>query len=452
MSSSLPPGSTGLPGLGETLSFLKNPYAFVADRAKAHGPIFRTSLFGKKTAVIVGAEAAARFIDPALVERDGSQPDPVFRLFAGPSVPHLDGDAHLDRKKILLQAFTRDALTAYLPGMQALVAKRFERWASAGEVRLVDETKRLSLEAVAQDIMGVTSADDLARLDAWYMDIGGAFTGLPLPLPGTKYSRGLKAVDAVLAFFRDIIRAHREKPDGTSPASPERGRIQNDDGLSRMLAYKTPSGVALNDDQAARELHHMVIAGRVVYAHLLTLAMELAKRDDVRARLRAEIERVAPDGALTVERLYAMKYLGEVLMETKRSSPVVPGMFGRAKADIAIGGFTIPRGWQIMFGLRESLVDGAAFPHPERFEPERFGDARAEHKKHEHALVPHGPGKPETSHHCAGTDYASQLTKVFAITLVRGYDIALPPQMLEYNWAQLTPDPRDGLRARITKR
>src|SRR5579871_1135217 len=131
------PGRTGLPGLGETLDLLRDPYAFVRDRAARHGPVFKTSLFGKKTAVVMGPEAAARFIDPELVERQGSQPAPVFRLFAGPSVPHLDGSAHADRKKVLLQAFTRDALTAYLPGTRALVEARLAAWARRPEVRLV---------------------------------------------------------------------------------------------------------------------------------------------------------------------------------------------------------------------------------------------------------------------------------------------------------------------------
>jgi cytochrome P450 len=433
----LPPGSTGLPGLGETLSFLKDPYGFVRNRAKTHGAVFKTSLFGKKTAVVIGGEAAARFIEPALVERLGSQPGPVFRLFAGPSVPHLDGTVHAERKKILLCAFTRDALTSYLPRTQALVERSFARWADRQEVRLVDETKRLALEAVAQDIVGIAGADDLARLDAWYMDIGAAFTGLPVPIPGTKYSRGLRALDEVLVFFRDVVRAHRAKPTG--------------DGLSRILAFRAPGGVAIGDDDAARELHHFIIAGRVVYAHLLTVVMALAKHSDVRERLRSEIERTLPDGSLSVENLYAMKYLTEVLMEVKRTSPVVPGMFGRAKADITVGGYTIPRGWTIMFGLRESLVDASAFLHPERFEPERFSEPRNEHKRHEHALVPHGPGRPETSHHCAGTDYASQLAKIFMVTLVRGYKVELPEQRLDYEWSQLTPDPKDGLRARIVK-
>ena len=123
---------------------------------------------------------------------------------------------------MLLQAFTRDALSSYLPGTQALVEKRAATWAERPEVRLVDETKRLALDAVAQDIMGISGGEDLDRLDRWYADIGGAFTGLPLPLPGTRYSRGLKALEQVLAFFGGVIRARREKPtsDGLSRSSP----------------------------------------------------------------------------------------------------------------------------------------------------------------------------------------------------------------------------------------
>ena len=169
----------------------------------------------------------------------------------------------------------------------------------------------------------------------------------------------------------------------------------------------------------------------------------------MRDALRDEVVRVAPDRVLTLERLHAMKQLSTVLLEVKRVSPVIPGMFGRAKADIAVGGYTIPRGWTILFGLRESLVDGATFLEPERFEPARFTAPRCEDQEHEHALVPHGPGKAATSHHCAGTDYASLLSKVFAISLVRDHRIELPEQDLGYVWSQLTPDPRDGMRARV---
>ncbi len=43
--------------------------------------------------------------------------------------------------------------------------------------------------------------------------------------------------------------------------------------------------------------------------------------------------------------------------------------------------------------LPRPLVDGNVFPHPERFEPDRFGEGRREHEAHPHAFVPHGPAQ-----------------------------------------------------------
>ena len=90
----LPPGDMGLPVLGETLTALKNGFAFVEAGARRHGPIFKTNLFGRKTAVITGPEASALFIDSSRVERSGAMPPHIETLFAGRSLPLLDGEEH----------------------------------------------------------------------------------------------------------------------------------------------------------------------------------------------------------------------------------------------------------------------------------------------------------------------------------------------------------------------
>ncbi len=53
----LPPGSGGLPVLGETLAFARNPFAFIDERLAKYGPIFRSNILFKNTVVITGPEA-----------------------------------------------------------------------------------------------------------------------------------------------------------------------------------------------------------------------------------------------------------------------------------------------------------------------------------------------------------------------------------------------------------
>jgi hypothetical protein len=85
-----PPGKNGLPLLGETLSFAKNPFRFIEERLSTHGRIFRSHVLGRKTAVVAGPEAAGQFIDPNVIMREGAMPPHVQELFGGRSLPLLD--------------------------------------------------------------------------------------------------------------------------------------------------------------------------------------------------------------------------------------------------------------------------------------------------------------------------------------------------------------------------
>ncbi len=56
----LPPGSLGLPLIGETLSFLTDPN-FISSRQKLYGSIFKTQILGRRTVIAIGSDAN-RFI------------------------------------------------------------------------------------------------------------------------------------------------------------------------------------------------------------------------------------------------------------------------------------------------------------------------------------------------------------------------------------------------------
>src|SRR5947207_12193691 len=273
----LPPGRDGLPLVGETLSFARNPFRFIEQRLATHGRIFRSNVLGRKAVVVAGPEAAAQFIDPNLVMREGSMPPHVQELFGGRSLPLLDGETHRARKKIINQAFNRAAMAAYLPIIQQTVERYFESWPAAGEIRWLDELKRLSIEVICMTVMGMPPGDEMNRLREDYGIVTSGFATLPINLPGTRYRKALQARDRILEILRRLVRERRKTPSA--------------DGLSRML-----TNGALADDDAALELHHIVIAGYIVFAELGSIAQQLTAHPDVRARLAAEISAKAPSG------------------------------------------------------------------------------------------------------------------------------------------------------------
>ena len=74
MDSPLPPGRTGLPLLGETLTFVKNPFSFIEQRLGAHGRVFRSHILAPATAILAAPGATGHFIDSERVLREGSMP------------------------------------------------------------------------------------------------------------------------------------------------------------------------------------------------------------------------------------------------------------------------------------------------------------------------------------------------------------------------------------------
>jgi len=421
----LPPGRGGLPLLGETLAFAKNPFRFVEERLAAHGRIFRTRVLGRNTIVLAGPEAAARFIDGSIVMREGSMPPHVQELFGGRSLPLLDGDVHAARKRVVLQAFTHEALAAYLPSIESTVERYFAQWSGAGEIRWLDEMKRLSIEVICSTIAGLAPGEEMDRLRNDYDVLTRGFATLPINFPGTPYRNALKARDRILAVLRRIVRERRAKP--------------VDDGLSRILAA---AGTSVGDDDLALELHHIVIAGFIVYGLLVALVRELTDHPEVRARIEV------PRGPLTLESLASMHYLLQVVNEVKRLAPVVPVIFGKSRTEFEFDGMTVPAGWMVLWAVNPSHVGHGVYDDPRRFDPDRFSPARAEDRRHEHAFAPQGAG-PVTGHRCPGLDFATYFMAVFAVVLLRGHTWELPPQSFEFDWTKVPPEVADGLRARI---
>ncbi|MBT9581907.1 hypothetical protein IV102_01075 [bacterium] len=152
-------------------------------------------------------------------------------------------------------------MTAYLPATHLLVQVHLAEWAAKGEVAAV-----LALQAVAQDVMGVTRREDLQQLEQWYTDVARGFTSPPVPFPGGGYTRGLKAVEAV---------SH-------GSGWPSCLRSFADDPIRAVQPSRTT-------DQ---------VGGR--------------------------ISRVVGGQELTMEKLDAMPFLHNFLMEVKRTSPVCP--------------------------------------------------------------------------------------------------------------------------------
>lgn len=438
MHRSSPSGDRGLPLLGETLAFLKDQFRFVDERRARFGKVFRSNILFHDTALLVGAEGARVFNDESKVQRSGGMAPHIADLFGGTSLPLLDGATHRQRKQQVMGAFSREALTQYAPVMEATVERYLARWCVAGESTLTEDLKKLALEVIARTMVGSDGGAAFDENVADFKVMVHAFTALPIPIPGTTFARARAAQRRIFDRYRATLAERVGKP--------------TDDGLSRMLAKPAEDGTRIAGEDAIKELHHFNLAGYITFAHMARALVALAQDEELRERLRAEIDEHIGAEPVTVEGLHGMTLLESVTKEMKRRAPFVAVSFGKAKAEFTVEGKTVPAGWMVMLCNFASGNDPDLFADPERFDPDRFAEGRAEDQKHPTGFFPQGVGEPLKGHKCAGVDFSTVLMKIFLVRLVRDYDTKLPAQDLSYQWAKIPPEYASGLRAVLTKR
>jgi retinoid hydroxylase len=421
--------------VGETPAFVRNPYRFLEVRRDRYGNVFKSNVTGRRVVFLSGIEGASAFYDPVNIGREDAHPFLMTDMFGGTNFEMYDGPRHLALKTIALEAFDEAALAGYLPDMQLAIETWLERHADGPPFPGMVALRSLAIDAICRNVMGLGPGRETEAITRDYgLLLAGLAATVPVRLPGTTYGRAMAARDRLLVRIRTMVEERRARPRA--------------DGLSRILSATAPDGRAYTNDEAVLEVHHIVVAGFVVYAHMAEVVLRLAMQPGLRARCAEEVARHLPDGPLSMEGLSGVGVSTAVVMEAKRLVPLVPLAFGRARQTFACGGYEVPEGWTVYLALHLVNHDPSIYSEPERFDPDRFGPGREEHHKHPLAFIPQG-SDPPTSHRCLGLEYSTLLTLAFLAVLVGGYDWRLPRQRLDLDWGKRPPEPRDGLMVQL---
>ena len=430
----LPPGSFGLPVIGETLSFLSDP-EFADKRHQKYGPIFKTQILGRPTVVMVGAEANRFILSTDMHRFSWREGWPnTFKELLGESLFLQEGEEHRRNRKLLMPAFHGPALANYLASMEGIVQNYLEKWESLGTFTWFGELKQMTFDIASSLLMGSEPGPLTARLSQWFTELTTGLFAVPLRWNWTTYGKALKARDQLLAHIEQAIIRRQQEP--------------AQDALGLLVQSRDEEGNGLSLEEIKVQALLMLFAGHETTTSMLTLmCMALAQHPNVLARARAEQQALAANGSLTLEQLKQMTYLEQVLREVERLYPPIAGGFRGVVQEFEFNGYYVPKGWQALYRINSTHKDSRVYTEPERFDPDRFSSERAEHRKQEFSLVGFGGG-PRI---CLGIAFAQMEMKIFAAHLLRHYTWELlPGQNLT-----LTPiptlHPRSGLQVKFHK-
>ncbi|KAJ0102860.1 hypothetical protein Patl1_04230 [Pistacia atlantica] len=336
----LPPGSLGIPIIGQSLGLLRAMRANTAEqwleqRIRKYGPISKLSLFGTPT-VFISGPAANRFIFTTDESTIANQQTKSLRMILGDRcLLILTGEDHKRVRGALVSFLKPESLKKYVGKIDEEVKKHLE----------------LHWHGKEQVTEGVWS--------------------IPVNLPFTRYHRGLRASRSVQNMVKDLIREKRMKLE-QKIASP------HDDLITCLLSIRDLNKEeAITEKEIVDNVMLVMIAGHDTSSVLITFMMRLLANDPtVFAAVLEEQEEVAkskPMGELlTWEDLAKMKYTWRVALETLRNVSPIFGGFRKALKDIEFGGFLIPKGWQIFWVTHMTHMDDSIFPDPSKFDPDQI--------------------------------------------------------------------------------
>ncbi|KAJ7529486.1 hypothetical protein O6H91_15G053500 [Diphasiastrum complanatum] len=437
----MPPGSLGLPLLGQTLEFLRcfnggNPDLFWRKRTGSHFKgLFRTHLFGQPTICVITPEPAKSVLMNDKQFGVG-WPKSFTKLLGGKSFLSMAGESHKRLRRLTVPSLTNsNSLKCMLSDMQTLTNDTLNNWVNRGEVVVLPEILKLTFNIIAKALL---SCEPGADVDIFGMEVSLlslAARSLAINLPGTPYNRALKARRKLNLRLQSIIKERREGV-----------HASNLDVLNTMMQSKDEDGGGLEDEEIMDTILAFMLAGHETTAHAIVWVMYfLHKHPQAWQKLKEEqqiYELKGRTGSLSVSDFKGMDFMSRVIDETLRIVNLSPFTFRKALEDVELNESTIPKGWSVQLWFRAIHLDPATFPDPYTFNPDRWIDCKPKLG----AYVPFGAG----ARGCPGSDFAK--LQISAL---------MHHMILSYRWEPINPQakikylphprPRDGYAVRFFK-
>jgi cytochrome P450 len=268
----------------------------------------------------------------------GQQQRETFSGIEDDAVTANTGDHWKRLRKGLYPAFTWDGIQGYGTRMAERTADHVDRWEAGDRLDLLAEMRLLTLRILGDTLLGGSiQGDEEVMIDAADALVERADPrrfGQLLPdwVPTPTQRRFVRAVGKLDDYVADVL----------AECSPGGGDVG-----SVLLAAHERGDLSMAEVQD--NLTALLLAGHDSTAVTLTYVWyELSRHPTLRESLADEAETVVGNGFLGAAHFDALRRTRNVVRETLRLYPSTWAVNREATETIALGGYEIPAGTQVM--------------------------------------------------------------------------------------------------------
>lgn len=429
------PGDASLPIIGQTFSFLNRPVQFLGEMQQKHGNIFKTRILAKPVIFLIGTEANKfLLVEQAKYMSNQKGWETIDELFHD-GLMLRDGANHQHHRSIMLSAFRKEPLRGYMEVMLPKIEEYLLRWQDKSKLTVFPEMKKLTLFLAGKVFFGLDFSDDLDKVNKAIIQIVKASTTLlPFKIPFTTYWQGMQGRKVLESYFSKILAERRKNP--------------TEDMLGKLCTAENEEGDKLSDEDIINHLIFLLMAAHDTTASTMTsLFYELAKNPEWQDKLRQESLEFNENHELNFDTLPSLQSLDLAIKETLRMHTPLIMIPRRTTETLEFEGHTIPADTDVTILVHHNHYSEEVFKAPESFDPDRFANPRAEHKKCPHGYAPFGGGK----HHCLGFSFAEMQIKLVMHHVLMKYQWSVPKDYQAVYRHIPIQEPKDGLPIHLSK-
>lgn len=405
------PGEDGWPIVGHTLQLLADPPGLTDKLYNKYGPIHRVNWMFERSVVFLGPDAAQYILkdpDNNLSSRLGWQSF-FGEMFSG-ALLLRDFDEHKYHRRILQPAFSMSAMRNYVASLSEVIENDIIDWSKQNDFRAYPALKTMILNTAMKTFLGLSHADDITKINQSLIDVFSALVAIVrIPIPGLAMWKGYRGRKYLSGYLRPIIKERRE----SSKA----------DMFTQLCQARSEDGEIFSDDEIIDHTITMLIAAHDTTTSTLTnMLYEIARQTEWQDKLRQEVISIS-NNTPDYSDLEKMNLTDQVFKEVLRLYPPVRMMARRTIRECEILGVTLPANTTIWASAEFTQKMPELWSNPDTFDPDRFSEQRAEHKRHPYAWFPFGGG----IHTCLGMRFSEIQVKITMFHLLRKYRFTLPP-------------------------
>jgi cytochrome P450 len=353
----LPPGPR-LPVTLQTLAMRTRQRPFFERQRRRYGALFSMHVHGLGPMVAVSDPALIKETfkaDPTVLHAGTASP---LREMLGPnSLLGIDEAQHMEQRRLLLPPFKGQRMKAYEPIIADIATADIDGWPQEEDFPVARSMQRITLRAILRAVFGAEGA----RLQA-LEELVPRWTALAPRValsPWIRKDLGPRSPWGAFIRRRAEVDVILDELIAVAKADPDlQERV---DVLALMVQARHEDGSPMSNPEIRDELVTMIVAGHETSAHSLSWTVErLRRHPQLLERLVAEVD----EGG---------KELREAtIREVLRARPVVSFAVRYTRKPFELGDYRLPVGTRILLAAILTHYDPRLFPHPDRFDPDRF--------------------------------------------------------------------------------